>query len=399
MLLAVVLGFSIANSGPIQSGMTGQALSDYFRVGLRAVMVLIPIHLTLFSLDWAIGISYMIKGRRKPALLVSMVILLVIMFFFVFGIASAFGVEFQGLFQVVSRILSGMMAVGFGAGALGNTLIAAWSAAVFSIAILFLSARKFSPSRAAEETKSEVLIRNLRRYGFGDQAQERKTEKRLGLNRRTTWLPDWRGASALTWKDVVQLRRTLTIGYFFNLMTFFSTAIGLVFLPGLGGRMLLILAWTLQASKFLTARIRQDLAHWVILRQLPVKHQKWIFADLAFSSGVILLVSWLGLMVGTALSGQSILNGLITLPGMIAAVAGVSVFVILKNAKIDLLMAGQAPGVSEFGVLGGAICAAVPVIIYSSLPGVIGMIFGCLSSLFIGYFALNAAANAFKSLE
>lgn len=399
LLLVVVLGFSLANSGPVQNGMADQVLFEYFRVGFRAGLVVIPIHLTLFTVNWIIGIWYMGNRRRKSALLVSLVIFLLIGLFFVFGIAVTFGVELRGFFQVMSTSLSEMVTVGFGAGKLGSRMITAWLAAVISMVVLYFSARKFSPSLAAQETKSEVLIQNLRRYGLSDQAQEQKAGRRLGLNKRSTWLPAWIGSAALIWKDVVQSKRTMTLGYFLSLVSFFGTAIGLVFLPSLGGRIFLVLTWTLQVSTFLTARFRQDLAHWDILRQLPIKHQKWILADLAFSGGILLLVSLIGSIVGTMISGQPFLNVLVTLPGMIVAVAGVSVLVILRNARIDLLRIGQAPGVSEFGVIAGAICAAIPVIIYSSLPGIPGTIFACLSSLLIGYFALNLAGKAYGSLE
>jgi type IV secretory pathway TrbD component len=84
---------------------------------------------------------------------------------------------------------------------------------------------------------------------------------------------------------------------------------------------------------------------------------------------------------------------------MIAAVAGVSTFVVFRNARVDLLMSGQAPGVNEIGVIGGAVCAATPLIIYGWLPGLVGVLSAVLASGLIGYLALNIAMSGYRSIE
>jgi hypothetical protein len=398
LLFTVVLAFSVANTGLGLGEMTGQMFFEYFRVGLRSMLVIVPIHLALYTLNWALGIWAMKTGRKTATLLLSSLFLLIVVAAMIAGIAGWLCFEFTGFLSVVTMAVPEMLSTGLSTGPLTGPLIGAWAVVAGALGVLFFTADKFSPGSAAEETKSELLIRNLRRYGFGDQAREKKLEKRLGLSRRWAWQPAWGDAGALVWKDIVQTGRRINLGTIFTLLTFFSTAVGLVFLPSLGGRMLLILTWTLQASKFLSNRFRQDLAHWAIFRQLSVDHQKLIRADLAFSGVVILLGSVIGVTVGAALSGQPIWDGLLTWPGMIAAVAGVSMVVILRHARIDLLMAGQAPGVSEFSVLGGTICAAIPVAIYTLLPGLVGTIIGCASSLLIGFLALRAADGAYRTI-
>ncbi len=399
LLFTVVLAFSVANTGLGLGDMTGQMFFDYFRVGIRSMLVIVPIHLALYTFNWALGTWAMKTGRKTATLLLSSLFLLIIAAAMIAGIAGLLGFEFTGFLSTVTMAVPEMLSAGLSTGPLTGPLIGAWAVVAGALGVLFFAAHKFSPGSAAEETKSELLIRNLRRYGFGDQAREKKLEKRLGLSRRWAWQPAWGGAGALVWKDIVQTGRRINLGTIFTLLTFFSTAVGLVFLPSLGGRMLLILTWTLQASKFLSTRFRQDLAHWVILRQLPIKHQDVVLADGGLSGVVILLASLAGVMTGAVLSGNSLWNALLALPGMIAAVAGVSFSVISRNARIDLLMTGQAPGVSEFGVLGAAICAAIPVVLYTSLPGAVGTVMGCLSSLVIGYLALKAAAGAYRTIE
>ena len=231
--------------------------------------------------------------------------------------------------------------------ALGNVLMAHWAAALIALVMLFFAAKGFSSSRAAQgDPGGRLPARGIYAFmGWLSKPQEKKIRRRLRLNRRAAWLPAWQGARAFVWKDVLQSWRTVTLGKVFILLGFFSTAVGLAFLPSLSGRMLLILIWTLQASKFLTDRVRQHLAHWAIVRQLPIDHQRWITADLILSGGIVMLISLVGLGLGGVIAGQFLMVEALRLPGLIATVAGVSTSVVFRNA-VDLLMSGQAPGVN-----------------------------------------------------
>lgn len=399
LLLAIVLAFSLARTELIESRITGQDLGGYFRLGFRAVLGMVPLHLALYSLSWALAVWFMKHQRKMGALLVVLAICLVVLVSMGSGIAATFNANLPCEFKALGSVMADGLRIGFSEGSLGSVLMVHWAAALIALVMLFFAAKGFSCSRAAQETREEVLQRNLRRYGFGESAQEKKVQRRLKLDRRAVWLPAWQGAPSFVWKDVLQSWRTVTLGKAFVLLGFFGAAVGLAILPSLSGRMLLILTWTLQASEFLTDRVRQDLAHWAIVRQLPIEHQRWIAADLALSGGIVMLISLIGLGLGGVILGQFPLVEALALPGMIAAVAGVSTFVVFRNARVDLLMSGQAPGVNEIGVIGGAVCAATPLIIYGWLPGLVGVLSAVLASGLIGYLALNIAMSGYRSIE
>jgi hypothetical protein len=103
--------------------------------------------------------------------------------------------------------------------------------------------------------------------------------------------------------------------------------------------------------------------------------------------------------VGAALSAQSPLGEILSLPGMILSIAGISANTIFKHSRIDLLMTGQAPGITEFGVLFAAICAGIPMMIYSLLPGLVGDIAGFIASLVIASMTVNASIRAYRAIE
>ncbi|MCB2210428.1 hypothetical protein KQH62_06005 [bacterium] len=399
LLLGIVLGFSLARTGLVESGMSGQDLGAYFRLGFRTVVVLVPLHLALYALNWVLGVWVFNRGRKIWSLITAVAIGLIVLAAMSFGIATSLDLNLPTALRAVGEVMSQSLRVGFTDGSLSNVLMVSWAAVIGTLAALFFTARGFSPSRAAQETREGVLLRNLRRYGLSGQAREKKVQRRLGMVRRAAWLPAWQGAPALIWKDMLQSWRTITLGKFFILFSFFSMAMGLAFLPDLSGRMLLVLTWTLQASRFLTDRLRQDMARWVIMRQLPIRYQRRILADIALSGGMVLLVSLIGLVLGGALAGGFPLAEALMLPGMIMAVAGVSAFVVFRNAKVELLLSGQVPGVNEFGVLGGAICAAVPLVINNALTGPIGILVTFLSSLLIGVTTINMAMNGYRMID
>ena len=141
------------------------------------------------------------------------------------------------------------------------------------------------------------------------------------------------------------------------------------------------------------------MAHWTISRQQPLDSTWWILADLSFSSVVILLTSLLGMVGGALLSGSSPLAEMLSLPGMILSIAGVSAIMIFRHSHIDLLMTGQVPGINEIGVLIAAAAAAVPMVVYSVLPGWVGAILGFLASLFIAEMVIAASRKAFQAID
>ena len=84
---------------------------------------------------------------------------------------------------------------------------------------------------------------------------------------------------------------------------------------------------------------------------------------------------------------------------MILSIAGVSAIMIFRHSHIDLLMTGQVPGINEIGVLIAAAAAAVPMVVYSVLPGWAGVILGVLASLFIAEMVIAASRKAFQAID
>ena len=399
ILLALVSGFSLAEAALVPGEGLSQDFVEYARIGARSVLTIIPLHLVLLVISWALGVWFMNHQRRRKALIVVLGVFLVILLVFLSGIAAAFGSDLPAFLQPISNVLPHVLKAGFGVGQMTTPLLMSWLAVVFSLAALFLASRKFGLTLAAQESKERVKINNLQRYGFSGQAREIRSQRRLGWERKTSWYPAWHGGRSLLWKSILQYFRTINLTTVFDLLFFITSSMGLVFIPDLGGRILLILTWTLRAGQFSTNRLRRDLQHWATVKQLPISPRKWIQSDLLLESSLILLMSVIGLSVGSLLAGRLAVGELLIVPGMIGGIAGISAYEIFKNARVSLLMKGQAPGVSEMGVILGTIGAAIPVVIYSAVPGFMGAVLAVLSSLVISFVVFKNAVNTYQLIE
>ena len=399
ILLALVLGFSLAEAALVPGEGLSQDLAEYARIGTRAVLTIVPLHLVLFVMSWTVGVWFMNHQRRIKALIVVLGVFLVILLVFLSGIAAVFGSDLPAILQPISNVLPHVLKAGFGVGQMTTPLLMSWLAVAFSLAALFLTSRKFSLTLAAQESKERSKIKNLQRYGFSGQVRDIRSQRRLGWERKTSWYPAWHGGRALLWKSILQFFRTIKLTTVFDLLFFITSSMGLVFIPDLGGRILLILTWTLRAGQFSTTRLRQDLQHWATVKQLPISPRKWIQTDLLLESGLILLMSVIGLSVGSLLAGRPAIGEFLLVPGMIVSVAGISAYEIFRNSRVSLLMKGQAPGVSEMGVIIGTIGAGIPVVIYSMIPDLVGTLIAFLVSLGIGGYAVSAAIKFYRMIQ
>lgn len=399
VLLVVVLGFSIAEIALVPGAPMSQQLLEYIRPGLRAILMVIPLHLTVYALNWSVGIGFMSHRRRLEAAWLPALFCLLVVLMLLSGILACFVAEPATIIQVFSMVTAFPLRVGLGSGEITTPLLVGGAVGAFSLVVLSLAAKDLSPSLAAQETKLQSTVRDMERYGFSGQAKEIRDQTRLGRERRTAWLPAWAGAGGMVWKDILQFFRTINLGVAFNLLFFISSFMGLAYLPSLSSRIFMILTWVLQSSQFVTHRLHGDLTHWATVTQLPIKPKKWIIYDLLLACSLVLLMGMIGLTAGSLLTGKIAIREMLVLPGMVVSVAGVSASDIFKNSRIGLLLNGQAPGVSEIGVIIGVICASIPVAIFSVIPGFIGASLAILSSLVIAFVAARTAFSAFGLIE
>jgi hypothetical protein len=243
------------------------------------------------------------------------------------------------------------------------------------------------------------MINSALRYGFTSYARQLQTQQRLGVSRRPVQLPALSGASALIWKDFIQFQRSFRWSDLYNWAILFGYMFGLSFLPDLTGRALLIILWVIQIGKVSVIRVRSDLACWSLVRQLPVTRKKLLLFDLDFAYFLSIMISLAGLGIGSIISRVQIASLAILVPGMVAGIAGIAAFDVIRRSRNSLLINGTVPEIGAGGILLGVLFTAGPVLISAVSSGVIGLLLSILSSLLLAWMAFNLAVGSYRNFD
>lgn len=396
---AITLGFSLAETTMIAGKMTIDRLFIYAWQGVQALLICIPLHLTLFVLIWAIGVWRMNAERQKRSLAVPLILFGLVCLFLLLGIDYSIGIKLAAPLGEWTGAAALFVKAGFRHEALSIALIIGWFVVSFSFLFLWILSSEFSPSWSAHETKETDKLRTLARYGFTHQVQEMRVKKRLGTRKKSIWAPVWVGPAAMIWKDLIQYWRAFSWGDFFNLTFFISSMLGFMYLPDISSRIFVIVFWAIETANVTTTRLRNDLSRWVIVKQLPLARHVWIPSDLIATSVLVCVTSLVGLLFGSILAGSFPPFEILLIPGMIASVAGMASFDIIRKARSDLLMRGISPGMSELTTIGGALCAGIPVLIATLMTGWVGILIAFVTSVLIAGGMLYLTIDAYRFID
>ncbi|MEN6409370.1 MAG: hypothetical protein ABFD44_06645, partial [Anaerolineaceae bacterium] len=393
-LVAITLGFSLAETTLPSGAAQTVHIMEYIGYGLRAWLAILPVHFALFVITWLAGTLRLKTTTRHHwlALLAPGILCLL-------GLAllavMPHGILSSPLWISVADGLAYPTLAGFGQGSYGLGLSASAIFAACMLAILAWVSGSISLCRTAEETQETELIASAAQYGFSDLAQQLRNKQHLGVGRISSTQSMRPGVMVLVWKDIVQSLRLFRLSSLMSWMSIFGAFAAFPFLPGISGMVALVI-WTMQVGKVSIIRLRNDLACWSIIRQLPFSARRFIRYDLAPAYLLTLLVNWIALGFGTALLGLHIMGWMLLVPGMALSVFGISAFDILRRSKSDFLMNGSVPDVSSTGVLLGAFCAVVPYLIASNFPGFTGMVIAMAVSLGLGLLAMTLADQSYR---
>lgn len=397
-LVAITIGFSLAEIA-MPGVITANRIFEYAGYGIRAWLGIIPIHLGLFLLQWVVGVFRLQKDQERrwlawPVMTLSILLL-------VFLLACMLAVHIPSFIpgNIILEVLTFPLQGGLGNGSLSVSLLSSGFFSIVMFGLLAWQSGTFSLSRAAQETQEIENLDSAFKYGLTTYAQELKTKKHLGVQHAPSRLPMLRGAGVLVWKDILQSQRSFKISMLQEWITLFAVMLGFSFLPDLSSRAFALAIWVIQIGKVSVTRLRSDLSCWSLVRQLPIAHKKFLFYDLSLPYFLSVIVSLIGLGIGTKITGTSVVTMAILIPGMTAGVAGMTAFDVIRRSRSNLLLSGSVPGVSGTGILLGLIFAVIPLLLLTLLPGVTGYILATLASLLLGWIAFNLAVRAYKNID
>ena len=392
-LLTMVIGFSVAEVVMADS----LAVITYLVYGFRAWIVILPVHLALFSLQWVLGILRLrndLKFRWLRWIVILLTALLLVLF-----LITAFNGSFPLLNDTGMNFLFPVRAA-FERSSLTIPLGVNWIAALISLGILFQVSNFISLTRAAQETQEEEMLNQAARFGLNSYAEELKIRQKLGVSQRPSRLPkSIIRARVLVWKGFIQTKRNWKWSSLMDWFTTFSIVIGFPFITDVGNRAFIIAFWSIRLGLMAVKRLRNDLACWQIVRQLPISADRFLFWELSPTFFLSIVISLLGMVFSTLVVKSFDPGFALIIPGIIAAVISTAAYDVIRRAKSGHLLNGAAPDISAVGYALGAIVAVFPVFLYSVLSGILQFILPVIASVILGLAAFKKAVSSYRTID
>ncbi len=366
----VVLGFGLMEAGSPQ-GLSGEDLPGYLLFGVRSLAVVLPLHLGLTALAWALGVLRLQGDRRRPRLFWVPLGLAALVLLALAPTGAGPGSQlFRGAAAWLLWPLSFPLGSAFGLQPWVWGLVFALGSALAGLLVLALFSPRLNLSRAALESRGIVAKENALLTGSIAEVEELNRRERLGISRPpSAWLAARRwdtasqnspGALALLLKDRAQAVRTFRLWDLFFWFSLFSLSLGVLALGDPGLRVFSLFMWINLLQTQATKRLQGDLRLWGLLRQVPVLGGNLVLADVAAPALLAWLLSWAALLAGAnfaALPAAPAALLLITpLFALIVPLSGA--LDVLRQSKSANLLAGNAP---QAGMLGLAISGALAV--------------------------------------
>ena len=361
MLICLMLGFTLG-----EASFPSEEMSSYFFIyvwyGLRVALLAIPFHLAIFITSWSAGL-FALEHRGKflaylPSLLL---VLLAISVLALFIQPSFFGMLPARVLEL-SSFLSNLLLSFFGEGSFTffQTFLLGLSLMGLSFLLLWQASKRFSPSKAAQETEFAAKIASFMKYGQVAAIKTMRKEQHLGLAGSSRFLPDWQAEKAFFWKGILQYRRN------FGLREIWLLFVSLFFVISinLGGNnpagWIGLISWLWLLSGPLTELLSQDLSLWQLTRQLPIPAAKWALASLLTSLFPVLLVAMVGQVFSLAFFPAAEWTLLLTIPmGLLSAALQLGQDLVRKN-RPELLAVGSVQSAGLRGLVMAILCLLLP---------------------------------------
>lgn len=379
----LALGFALFEATYPVEGIDPVTVIGYTGHGLRALGIVLPLHVLILALIWSAG-ALCLHGRESRPLLRWLPIVVVL----IMGLALL-----SGWWRAAAWPL--MAAFGFSAWL--PAFLALVIGSLAALALLLSAARALSLSRAAQETSHLHSERYLAHVGAREAAAQLRQARQLGAQSQATRLPARPGLWAIVWKELVRSLRGWRQGLW-SWLGVVALSIGLVVAPDWGSRLVTVVFWVQLVARRATATLRDDLTHWWLWRQQPFPAWQLVGGALAPPAALLVLLALLAGVIGARLPFAVDSSWAPLLPLLGVQVALVATWDLLGEIRPDRLLSGEAPKTTVAGLFLALLLAgmelgavwAVARLARSPWPGVVA---GLLLSLVLSVLLARLVAN------
>jgi hypothetical protein len=342
--LGIILGFSLAditaNGSPFWNN-----IPLYLSKGFHFFLLTAILQFGMLALVWAFGCWRLQNGqKRKGFTWISLIISLAILASVVTGLLPT---------TSSSPFSQAIVAPYLAAAGLSEYLPGLCTAllvAFLGLVLLWMSARHFNLSRAAQETdKSQGGLGSLIDKEIND---DFLVKNRLTKSRSPSRMNAQPGALILLWKNWLQILRSSNLNTMFGWFTLMGLGLGALLAPDWASRSLLAVYWVVNVLQFASRRLRKDLGNWLLFQSLPLPLHSRLWLEALPAIVGITTTSWIVLMTaqifGWVTSPWYIYIVMLPFSAVVSAVAELDV---LRQTRSDHLITGRIPSPGIIAVL------------------------------------------------
>ena len=234
-----------------------------------------------------------------------------------------------------------------------------------------------------------------------------RNHPQLGAGHVASHIPAGAGAWALIWKDWVQTARRIDIKSAISWLAIFGSDLGMMIALDWETRIWVFVVWGLLIGQVCSKRFSSDLNHWVIFRQLPFSGRDVLLVEIARPVIGTTILSWFAFGISSLIGFHPSLQLAVLAPGIILCITLAAIYDILRQCKVDTLLAGRAAEMGAVGLFFGLIVSGLPlslvVWITSRMSAGINLwvisLLGLFLSLGIAYGMWHLTASKYKNLK
>ena len=408
MAIAATVGFAFLEL-EINNGIKILSAGHLAIAALKPLSIIIPLHLGLFAVVWVVGIYRLQQNITRIKIMRSLRILALILAatLFVVTLGSIFFPSFFIIFQPLLSFLTFLLDAAFLEGISRLSLAVSVGLMSISLTLLWKISGSLNLSRAAQETHHSQAQRVAFKIGDFDRINEIRDRERLGAMHVPTSIPSFPGGWIMTWKDIVQSLRTLTISRLWSwlgilFLTISGTVAGVI-LKDSDSLFILIVYWTLIVGQKVSVRFKKDLGKWWLVHSLPLSARRIIVHDVVRPVLVTIALTWTALWMSSLL-GLSISPIVVcSVPFTVVGISFSVVFDMLRQANVSMLLVERTPGIGLVGLIFSIFFIAIPTVIYLIiehylLSPVAGILVIILVSVFLAISLLRLSERQFRRI-
>jgi len=354
--LAIVLRFASLQLVE-QGGIVWAHLPSYLLAGLQVVSIILPLHMALMAIDYALGALRLRGDIDNPWL--RWIPVWAGLGLIILALISKQDIQFI-LWPVLFPLQAGFD---------GSRWLAGFSLAIILAMVglfaLYWASPRLNLSRAAQESRFRWSAQQVSWLGDSQLRREMITRQKLGVGHQASRIKGRAGVWALIWKDWVATLRGMNFGGVMGWLGIFGVYLGIILAPDWGARLWAFTIWSLLVSQRCTERLRADLKVWAVTRQLPFSGGEILVAQVATPVLGTTLLSWLAMGISSGLGFSPVISLIVLTPASILCIALTAAFNILRNCRSSELLAGQAAELGAGGVVLGIILAGIPMVMVS----------------------------------